>query len=154
MHFLQKQSHTFRMTHIFEPDDPALIYSDGYVSFNRRNVLEGHCLVDYVSFPFDRQVCQIQFSLERYFDPISDPGFDVALMTREGSERKLYEWFENEQWDLVKVTQETRNYTYRKSQHKSQKPELLLNNTDIFVFINFNTFSFILVLHNFSHSTL
>ena len=122
-----------RSLKLFEPDDLALIYSDGYVSLIRRNVLEGHCLVDYVSFPFDRQICQIQFSLERYFDPISDPGFDVALVAREDSERKLYEWFENEQWDLVKVTQETRNYTYRKSQHKSQKPEPLLNNTDMFM---------------------
>ena len=106
----------------------------GYVTLIRRNVFEGHCLVDYLRFPFDRQICKIQFSLERYFDPSSDPGFDVALVERDESESGgLFEWFENEQWDLEKVTQETRNYTFRKSQPESQKQELRPNNNETFM---------------------
>ena len=71
-----------RALKLFEPDDLALIYFDGYVSLIRRNFLDGHYLVNYVSFSFDPQICQIQFSFERYFDHTFDPGFDVAVVGR------------------------------------------------------------------------
>ena len=122
-----------RALKLFEPDDMVQIFSDGYVSLIRRNVLEGHCDVNYLRFPFDRQICQLQFSLERYFEYFFKPGFDVKLVPRNECEAGLFEWFQNDEWDLVKVTQETRNYTYQKIQHKNQQHEIKLTGNETFM---------------------
>ena len=122
-----------RALKLFEPDDMAQIYSDGYVSVIRRNVLEGHCDVNYLKFPFDRQICQLQFSLERYFEHFFKPGFDVKLVPRNESEAGLFEWFENDEWELIKVTQETRNYTYQKIQQNNQQLEIKFSGNETFM---------------------
>ena len=122
-----------RSLKMFEPEDLAQIYSKGYVSLIRRNVFEGHCRVDYLRFPFDLQICQIQFSLERFFDPNSDPGFDVELVERDESrvgtlrmvrERAVGPRASHARDSQLHVPQDPT---------QSQKPEPRSNNNDMFM---------------------
>ena len=87
-----------RSMKLLDSDDVAVLFPQGVRVF-RRNVLESHCNIDYARFPFDTQVCGLQFELERYF---FEGNIDVILVRA----NYTYQFLDasNEEWELLSMS--------------------------------------------------
>ena len=81
---------------IFDPEDMAIFWPY-YVTVLRRHVIDGHCDMDLYRFPFDRQLCTIQFQLERYFF------YYIDVIIKRQNYTYQFESFQNDEWQVISV---------------------------------------------------
>lgn len=90
---------------MLEEDDVAVILSN-FTAVVVKDVLEGHCDEDYYHFPFDTQVCFLEFALDRYFIRELDVVLSRLIHTYK------MENFTNEEWTLVSVAHSPVNISF------------------------------------------
>lgn len=90
---------------LLAPDDVAILVPTATIVIVR-NVVDGHCDDDYTSFPFDTQVCSIDFAINRYFFVLTD-----IVLSRLSYTYRL-ESFTNEDWTLVNVAHAPMNSSF------------------------------------------
>ena len=81
---------------IFDPEDMAILWPY-YVTVLRRHVIDGHCDMDLYRFPFDRQLCTIQFHLDRYLF------FYIDVVIKRQNYTYQFENFQNDEWQVLSV---------------------------------------------------
>ena len=102
---------TKRSFTLIDPEDLVLLANQGTAQFAaviKKNVVEGHCEVDYTNFPFDTQVCTIEFGILRYF--FTGKSFDLIL-SREPNTFQ-FETFNNEEWQVVSFASLPKNTSF------------------------------------------
>lgn len=94
-----------RSLKLLAPDDVAILVPTHTVVIVR-NVIDGHCDDNYFRFPFDTQVCSLDFAINRYF--IGE--LDVVLSAL--SYTYQMESFVNEEWTLMNVASAPMNISF------------------------------------------
>ena len=75
--------------------------------------MEGHCNIDYYRFPFDEQICILEFDFERFFFDEDDLFLERLNYTYQ------FQSFENEEWYLLNVVTLPQNITFKQIQVNS-----------------------------------
>lgn len=90
---------------LVDADDTVLAFSDHMV-LTLQNVVDGHCEINYSRFPFDIQVCSIDFILNKYFVEIND-----IILIRDTFTYQ-FQKFPNEEWEILSVKSLPTNITF------------------------------------------
>ncbi|XP_072028697.1 neuronal acetylcholine receptor subunit alpha-10-like [Amphiura filiformis] len=90
----------------FKPDPLSLVWYDGRVEWLSPGILSSYCKISVRHFPFDTQVCEMNYASWSYTD------LQVKLLPEVGRLAAQDRYVENGVWDLRSVTVKDRSFWY------------------------------------------
>ena len=127
--FELSQAEFNKYVNVVSGNEIAHVYPNGEIFITLYRILEAKCPLDLWNFPFDTQICNLTFYLNRYFQGLN--GMDVVLTQTLDAYR--FTSYPDDEWEVLENSSKTYNFSVSEYLRKpdgtlNDQPDLVMKN--------------------------